>query len=161
MRAFAAPCARQVRLPSPVDASLLLDRACIAPIHGDCHDWGGAMARLSSTGIRTDTRRTRNKHRPIHDRRARELRGPLSIPDQYVGAGDRSGRDLHPAAASARQTSGRPLPPLQADCALAQVPLAPPEPFGARWHIRPCRVRKRRRRQRSHGSKSHQRGRVE
>ena len=71
MRAFAAPYVRHVRLPAPVGASLLLDRACIGAIHAACHDRGGVRRRMRPPIHGPTCARTRFKHRPIHDRHAR------------------------------------------------------------------------------------------
>ena len=56
MRALPGPYGRCSRLPALGGASLLLDRACIAPIHAHCHASGVVRRRQSSTDTRTDIR---------------------------------------------------------------------------------------------------------
>ena len=96
---FACPFGHFGRHTAPGGASRLLDRACIAPIHGVCHD-RGAIRRPLPPPIHGPTyARTRFKHRPIHDRHTRiatEMRGW-----RLLTATDTRSRSARPAQSAA------------------------------------------------------------
>ena len=72
---FTCPFGHFGRHTAPGGASRLLDRACIAPIHGVCHD-RGAIRRPLPPPIHGPTyAQTGFKHRPIHDRHTRMATG--------------------------------------------------------------------------------------